>query len=552
MALSKQKILIFDCQTTGSTPSNACLLEAGWVVVDQKQPRPSESVVLRLASDQQLPNRIAAMTGITQQEVNAGISNSQLLDLLAPSKDMPWVIHYARFERPFIEQLFGTNYHTPKIVCTYEIARRLYPDLPSKGIRALAGYLGHPIEEMKRAAHHAEATLYIWNELCDQLERRGVNTFNELDLWLTANKPRASGQKTYALDSKIRLNLPEVPGVYFLKDAKGGVLYIGKATNLKSRVNSYFRGRKTKGSRLNEMITQVLDIEFEETLTPLQSALIETDQIKVHNPPYNLALKTATRAVRYFDLNFHPIDPKALTHGLFIGPCPNEALAAQFQNLLSCYALGSVEDLKFLDLNDPLIYKQGFELFCAGHEVSPEQFRTKWTKIAMRCWRDQLRRQDLEVETNESQETYDLDEIQISNAQTWEPEDVKKYLERFMAHIISKVHRQRWLLRLTDSTLVWRNRKARSPWYALEMTNGRATFRKKKSKEKSPAKPCQRRHQINNLDLPTYDRLNVLMTEIRRLLTDDAKIKLYSPGCRELNEEDLAYFMFPGIFYTLD
>ena len=58
--------------------------------------------------------------------------------------------------------------------------------------------------------------------------------------------------------------------------------------------------------------------------------------------------------------------------------------------------------------------------------------------------------------------------------------------------------------------------------------------------------------QSTNFDVLTYDRMNVLLTEIRRLITEGAKVKLYSQGREPLDEEDLAYLMFPGVFYSLE
>src|SRR5690606_951606 len=134
---------------------------------------------------------------------------------------------------------------------------RLLPGLPSRSIRAIAGYPGWPMDELKRARHHVEATRFIWRELVNRLQEIGITTFGELEDWLQTTKPQKASKVTYALPEGVRLSLPDRPGVYLFKGSDGRVLYVGKATSLKSRVNSYFRGRKTKGSRSEEHTSEL-------------------------------------------------------------------------------------------------------------------------------------------------------------------------------------------------------------------------------------------------------------------------------------------------------
>jgi excinuclease ABC subunit C len=85
-------------------------------------------------------------------------------------------------------------------------------------------------------------------------------------------------------------NLPQSPGVYFFRDSRKKILYIGKATNLKSRVSSYFRG--TPGSRpIESMIHKVVDIETQETDSVLEALILESNLIKKFQPKYNVDLK---------------------------------------------------------------------------------------------------------------------------------------------------------------------------------------------------------------------------------------------------------------------
>lgn len=85
------------------------------------------------------------------------------------------------------------------------------------------------------------------------------------------------------------LNLPDAPGVYFFLGNKKNILYIGKATSLKDRVKSYF-GKDlmtTRGPRLVKMVEDAVDVKFTQTDSVLEALMLEANQIKKHQPPYN-------------------------------------------------------------------------------------------------------------------------------------------------------------------------------------------------------------------------------------------------------------------------
>lgn len=82
--------------------------------------------------------------------------------------------------------------------------------------------------------------------------------------------------------------LPQNPGVYIFRDAEGKIIYIGKATDLKSRVGSYFRNYHGSDRPIETMIHQVKDIEAEETDSVLDALILEANLIKKHQPKYNV------------------------------------------------------------------------------------------------------------------------------------------------------------------------------------------------------------------------------------------------------------------------
>jgi len=80
-------------------------------------------------------------------------------------------------------------------------------------------------------------------------------------------------------------------GVYLFKDKKGKVLYIGKASNLKNRVSSYFRPSSTHSPKVAAMVSQVSSVELKETEGEISALLLESQLVKKHRPSYNTKLK---------------------------------------------------------------------------------------------------------------------------------------------------------------------------------------------------------------------------------------------------------------------
>lgn len=95
--------------------------------------------------------------------------------------------------------------------------------------------------------------------------------------------------------------LPQNPGVYFFRDLNGKILYIGKATNLKSRVQSYFRGDIVAGRSewISLMVSQVASIDVEQTDSVLEALILESNLIKKYQPKYN-TLEKDDKSFSYF------------------------------------------------------------------------------------------------------------------------------------------------------------------------------------------------------------------------------------------------------------
>lgn len=81
------------------------------------------------------------------------------------------------------------------------------------------------------------------------------------------------------LDEKLQ-NLPTVPGCYLHKNAKGEILYVGKAKNLRNRVRQYFQNSRAMDTKTQELVARIADFEFIVTDTEAEALILESSLIK--------------------------------------------------------------------------------------------------------------------------------------------------------------------------------------------------------------------------------------------------------------------------------
>ncbi len=100
--------------------------------------------------------------------------------------------------------------------------------------------------------------------------------------------PQSVPQKRF--EAQLRA-LPAKPGVYIFKDAKGGIVYVGKAASLRNRVRSYFGSTHAFEPKTRKLVDRIEDIEFILTGSAQEALLLEATLVKRHQPFFNVRLK---------------------------------------------------------------------------------------------------------------------------------------------------------------------------------------------------------------------------------------------------------------------
>ena len=85
--------------------------------------------------------------------------------------------------------------------------------------------------------------------------------------------------------------LPRDPGVYFNKDAKGQVIYIGKAANLRNRVLQYFQKSRFRDPKTDALVNEITDVDWITVDSEMDALFLEAEQVRRNLPKYNILLR---------------------------------------------------------------------------------------------------------------------------------------------------------------------------------------------------------------------------------------------------------------------
>lgn len=107
-------------------------------------------------------------------------------------------------------------------------------------------------------------------------------------------------------------DLPKQPGVYFHKDAKGEIIYVGKAAVLKNRVRQYFQQSRGRDPKTEALVREIVDVEWMVVDSEIEALFLEAELIRRYMPRYNILLRD-DKAMSYIRINYDSNYPTVST-----------------------------------------------------------------------------------------------------------------------------------------------------------------------------------------------------------------------------------------------
>ena len=332
--LSDVTFCVIDFETTGSSPDEDRITEIG-----AAKYRAGECIgtfQTLVNPGVAIPPFITILTGITEAMVLPAPRIESLLGSLTHFiGDAVIVAHNARFDVSFLNAALvrdGREPLTNAVVDTVPLARRLVRDeVRDCKLGTLASHFRLPHQPSHRALDDALATGDLLHLLLERAAGFGVLGLDDL-----VGLPRL---ETHPQAAKLRMteNLPRTPGVYMFCGPDGRILYVGKATNLRQRVRSYFSTSETR-RKVGTLLRQVASIEHIATPDTLTASVLELRLIQRLMPQYNRAGTTSDKYC-YVRLTLdeewprlvvtkNPSGPRS-ERDLYIGPLSSRSTARQ-------------------------------------------------------------------------------------------------------------------------------------------------------------------------------------------------------------------------------
>lgn len=274
---------IVDIETTGGFASANGISEIAIAIHDGKQMVDYFETLIN--PQVAIPRYIQALTGIT----NAMVSQAPLFEEVAAKiynllHDKVFVAHNVNFDYSFIKhQLAQCGYELDcKKLCTVRLGRKVLPGHQSYSLGKICRSLEIQIEQRHRAGGDTLATVKLFECIVKNDTEGDIQAMlkgRSKEQFLPPNLPVEYVSK-----------LPSYPGVYYFHNQKGKIVYVGKAKDLKKRVNSHFSNNKP-GKQKQEFLREIYNISYQVCGSELMAFILESIEIKRLWPLYNRSLK---------------------------------------------------------------------------------------------------------------------------------------------------------------------------------------------------------------------------------------------------------------------
>ncbi len=274
---------IVDIETTGGHAAAHSITEIAIHVHDGT--RVTKHFKTLINPERKIPLYITALTGITNEMVaTAPLFEEVAEEIYELLHDNIFIAHSVNFDFSFIKHHLKINNYdlNVKKLCTVRLSRKVFPGFPSYSLGNICRNLGIRIDDRHRADGDAKATVALFDKI---LINNGL-------VFIDAMLKRSSAEQWMPenLDKNQIEQLPSSPGVYYFHNAKGKIIYVGKAINLKKRVSSHFTHNDAEKKR-QYFLRHVCKITYKDCANELQALILESAEIKRLWPKYNYSQK---------------------------------------------------------------------------------------------------------------------------------------------------------------------------------------------------------------------------------------------------------------------
>lgn len=294
--VSLDEFVALDVETTGLKPSRQRIIEIAAVRYRHGQIERSFETLLN--PGRPIPEFITRLTTISNEHVRDAPTFAEVAsDVVDFISDSLIVGHNVGFDIGFMNAELGRVGMPPLInerLDTMGLAVRLLRSLRKPSLDRVASAVGLSPRKIHRAGGDARLTAEVALRLVAEGARQGVTGIDQLKASATVITPRPRddvGRARAILDRSLAHAMPKKPGVYLMKDARGEIIYVGKAKNLRDRVSSYYSQPIGYTRKMDGLIEAVTQIDHEVVGSELEALLLESQLIRRLQPRYNTALK---------------------------------------------------------------------------------------------------------------------------------------------------------------------------------------------------------------------------------------------------------------------
>jgi DNA polymerase-3 subunit epsilon len=305
------EFVALDVETTGLKPSRQRIIEIAAIRYRGGQIERSFETLLN--PGRTIPEFISKLTTITNEHVREAPAFDEVAAEVVEFIGDSLIVGYnVEFDIGFMNAELGRAGMPPLInerVDMMGLAVRLLRSLRKPSLDRVASAVGLSPRKIHRAGGDARLTAEVALRLVAEGTRQGVTSLDRLkaSAAVVAPRPRDDvGRARALLDRSLAHAMPKKPGVYLMRDARGEIIYIGKAKNLRNRVSSYYSQPIGYTRKMDGLIEAVTHIDHEVVGSELEALLLESQLIRRLQPRYNTALK---RSEHYPYINVDTTNP---------------------------------------------------------------------------------------------------------------------------------------------------------------------------------------------------------------------------------------------------